>query len=229
MWTMARWRDELAARPEWWIVGLGLVSWIWLLREGLMREAHHWHHQASVGADLFGWQVMVLAMMLPALTMKARDVALRSYEDRRHEAVATFLVSYLVTWSIVGTMAIALLRWLSLDPLPATVALCAMATAWAVLPLRDRAMMRLYAYAPIIAPDGWRLVRDCARAGFTIGAMCVASCLPLMLACLASGHDVVLVAAGGAIALIERKSFRPPRRLVISASAALTLLVSFGL
>jgi hypothetical protein len=35
-----------------------------------------------------------------------------------------------------------------------------------------------------------------------------------------------VIAVGGAIGFIESRSFRPPTRLVIAASAALTVLVS---
>jgi predicted metal-binding membrane protein len=221
------WREWVDARPEWWVVVIGLASWGWIAREGLVQSDHAMHHAASGGSGFVAWQAMVLAMMLPTLAMKAREVALRCFEERRHYSMAVFLAGYLAPWSVFGAAALAL-RQLPWTQAPYTVVgLCAVATAWAIVPLRERAMMTVYTYAPVIAPDGWDATRDCATAGVAVGASCIVSCWPLMLACAASGHDVRVVAVGGAIAFVESRSFRPPTRLVLAASAALTVAVAF--
>jgi hypothetical protein len=221
------WREWVDSRPEWWVVAIGLASWGWVAREGLTRSTHAMHHGAGLGADVVAWQLMVLAMMLPTLAMKTRDVALRCFAERRHYSMAVFLVSYLAPWSIFGAVVLAL-RQLPWMHAPYTVVvLCAVATVWAIVPLRERAMMSVYTYAPVIAPDGWEATRDCATAGLAVGASCILSCWPLMLACAASGHDLAVVAVGGAIAFVESRSFRPPTRLVLAASAALTVVVAF--
>jgi predicted metal-binding membrane protein len=224
--SIEAWREWVDSRPEWWVVAIGLGAWGWIAREGLVRTDGAMHHGASRGADFEAWQMMVLAMMLPTLAMKTRDVALRCFEERRHYAMAVFLAGYLAPWSIFGAAALALRQWSWTHAGYTLVLLCAVATAWAVLPLRQRAMMTVYAYAPVIAPDGWDAMRDCATAGVAVGGWCIVSCWPLMLACAASGHDLAPVAVGGAISFIESRSFRPPTRLVFAASATLTVIVA---
>ena len=220
------WRELVASRPEWWVVAVGLSSWGWIARDVFARAAHAGHHGTSVGADLLSWQVMVVAMMLPTLAMKTRDVALRCFAERRDYSIAIFLAGYLVPWSLFGVAVLTLrqLPWLQ-GPYSVVVS-CAVATIWVTVPARARAMMSVYTYAPVIAPDGWEATRDCVTAGLQVAAWCVASCWPLMLACAASGHDLAVVGVGGAISLVESRSFRPPTRLVLAASAALTVVVA---
>src|SRR5690349_570613 len=220
------WREWVSSRPEWWVVALGVASWAWIVREGLARSSHAMDHAMSSGSSLFAWQVMVLAMMLPTVAMKTRDVALRCFEERRHSSMAIFLAGYLAAWSVFGAAALAFRQLPWMHASYTVVLLCAVATGWALVPLRERAMMTVYAYAPVLAPDGWDAVRDCATAGAAVGASCIVSCWPLMLACAASGHDLAVVAIGGGITFVESRSFRPPRRLVLAASAALTVLVA---
>lgn len=225
---VARWipgaRDALWAHPEWWLVTLGIAAWVDTVRTGLAQWEHGLHHRASAGSDPGAWLVMVVAMMLPVIVFQAREVAFRSLADRRHPAIAVFFTGYLAPWAAAGAAAAAarLLPW---SDSPWSVgALCAFAAVWATTPVRNRAMTVVYGFAPAIAPDGWRFVRDSTAAGVTIGSWCVVSCWPLMLACALSGHDLGIVLAGGAIALVESRSFRPPVGLVASICSALALL-----
>jgi hypothetical protein len=219
-------RETLWAHPEWWVLAMGAGSWWILVRDGLARWGHKSAHPATLSADIVTWQLMVMAMMLPALLLSARTVAFRCFAEWRHAGIAAFLVSYLGIWTAFGAGAMALRQpvWTSA---PWTLAvLCAAATVWAMLPVRERAMMQVHTHAPIIAPDGWRSLRDCAVTGFGVGTSCIVSCWPLMLACVFSGHDLAVIAVGGTIGLVESRSFRPPRRLVIGVTAALTLFVA---
>ncbi|MEP6915129.1 MAG: DUF2182 domain-containing protein [Acidobacteriota bacterium] len=220
------WREAMWSRPEWWVVGMGGVSWWLMLRDAVARSAHASHHHTTVGSEIVAWHVMVLAMMLPSIALTARSVALRTRPGWRHPAIAACLVSYLLPWSAFGITMVAIrnARWIDS---PWTVAsLCAVATAWAILPVRERAMMHVHGYAPVVAPDGWRTLRDCTATGLIVGATCILSCWPLMLACLFSGHDLALISAGGVIGLVESRSFRPPKRLVIAVTAALTVFAA---
>ena len=219
------WREWVSSRPEWWVIAVGMASWGWIVREGLVRSSHAMHHAASSSAELLAWQVMVLAMMLPTVALKTHDVALRCYEERRHSSMALFLAGYLAPWSVFGAAALGLRQVPWMHASYTVVLLCAVATVWAMVPLRERAMMTVYTYAPVLAPDGWEAIRDCVTAGMEVGASCIVSCWPLMLACVASSHDLVVVAIGGGITFVESRSFRPPTRLVLAASAALTVLV----
>ena len=217
-------RDALWAHPEWWLVVLGLAAWIATIRAGLAQWGHEIHHRASVAGDLTVWLVMVTAMMLPVTVFQAREVAFRSIAERRHQSMALFLTGYLAPWAAFGAGAAAL-QCVSWTASPWTVAaLCALAAAWAMSPVRDRAMTVVYSFTPAIAPDGWRWVRDSAGAGATVGSWCIVSCWPLMLACAFSGHDLVIVIAGGLVTLIERRSFRPPIKLVVATSSGLAVL-----
>jgi predicted metal-binding membrane protein len=193
-----------------------------ILRDGIVHWGDARHHRASFGAAFLEWHVMVLAMMLPTIAPQARAVALRSLARRRHLAIAEFLVSYLVPWSAIGLLAAAPhdAPW-GRSPWAVT-GLCAIATAWAILPWRERSMMMVHGHAPVLAPEGWAAVQDGARSGVVVGAWCVASCWPAMLACAFSGHHLATIVAGGGISLVESRSFRPPKAFVVLVSAALT-------
>jgi hypothetical protein len=224
--SSSRWQAALRAHPEWWIEASGIGCWGLMVYHGATRWDHALHQQASLGAELMTWHAMVVAMALPTLARHARAVALRSFVERRHYAIAAFVVSYLAPWSILGAIAIPLRQAWWRDAPWTLPAICAVATAWAVLPVRERAMTMVHAYAPVLAPDGWRAVRDWLTTGFTVATTCIVSCWPMMLACAFSGHDLAVVGAAGVIGLAESRSFRPPRRLVIAVSAALTLFVA---
>jgi predicted metal-binding membrane protein len=216
-------RELLWAHPEWWVVGLGLATWLPVVRHGMTRWGSTHVHHLSVAAELGYWHAMVLAMMLPVIATKARDVAIRSFTDRRHRAIALFLIGYLVPWSALGTLAAwaRTIPWTHSEWL--TVGAFAVATSWALLPIRERAMVMSYGHEPVIAPSGWDADRDCVKAGLAVGVWCLVSCWALMLACVLSGHHLVAVAIGASIGLTESASFRPPRTFVRIASAALTV------
>jgi predicted metal-binding membrane protein len=219
----------LWAHPEWWVVGLGGLAWLPVLKHGTASPGHVSHQVTSFGTELVYWHAMVLAMMLPTLAFKASDVAFRSLAERRHRAIGLFLIGYLVPWSAFG----ALPAWACTRPWTHsqwfTVGAFALATVWTCLPIRERAMVMSYGYAPVIAPEGRDADRDCLTSGLIVGSWCVASCWPLMLACAISGHHVIAVALGASIGIAERMSFRPPRLFVLTVSAALTAFFAVSL
>jgi predicted metal-binding membrane protein len=218
-------RELFWAHPEWWVVGLGLAAWLPVVQHGITRSGSAHADHLSFAAELGYWHAMVLAMMLPIIATKARDVAIRSFAERRHRAIGLFLIGYLVPWSALGTLAAAArtLAWIpwTHSQWP-TVAAFAAATIWALLPVRERAMVMSYGHEPVIAPAGWDADRDCVKAGLAIGSWCFVSCWALMLACVVSGHHLVAVVIGAAIGLVEGASFRPPSTFVRTASLALT-------
>lgn len=216
-------RDALWAHPEWWLVSLGLAAWIATIRAAFAQSGHELHHRASFAGDLVAWLVMVTAMMLPVIVFQAREVAFRSFAERRHQSMALFLAGYLAPWAAFAAAATSL-RWFSWTESPWVIAaLCALAAGWAMTPVRDRAMTVVYSFAPAIAPDGWQSVRDCVMSGTTVGSWCVVSCWPLMLACALSNHDLTIVIGGGIIALVESRSFRPPVKLVVATCGGLAV------
>jgi predicted metal-binding membrane protein len=179
------------------------------------------HGHLSLAAEIGYWHAMVLAMMLPVIVAKAHDVAIRSFTERRHRAIAAFLIGFLVPWSALGMVAAwaRTLPWAHSEWM--TIGAFAAAAGWAWLPIRERAMVMSYGHEPVVAPAGWDADRDCVKAGLAVGSWCLVSCWALMLACVLSGHHLVAVAIGASIGLAESASFRPPRTFVRIASAAL--------
>lgn len=219
-------RELLWAHPEWWVAGLGLAAWIPVVQHGMARWGSTHAHHLSFAAELGYWHAMVLAMMLPIIATKARDVAIRSFAERRHRAIGLFLIGYLVPWSALGTLAAAArtIPWIpGTQSGWLTAGAFAAATVWAFVPIRERAMVMSYGHEPVIAPAGWDADRDCMKAGLAVGSWCFVSCWALMLACVLSGHHLVAVAVGAAIGLVEGMSFRPPSAFVRFTSAALTV------
>jgi predicted metal-binding membrane protein len=198
-----------------------------MAKHGFAAHGHASHQATSFGTELVYWHAMVLAMMLPTMTFKARDVAFRTLAERRHRAIGLFLMGYLVAWSALGILA----AWARTVPWTQspwlTVGAFAAATAWACLPIRERAMVMSYGYTPVIAPEGWNADRDCLRSGLIIGWWCLVSCWALMVACALSGHHLIAIALGTSIGVAESVSFRPPRLFVLAVSAALTTFFAF--
>jgi len=215
--------ELLWAHPEWWVVGLGLAAWLPVVEHGMTPAGGTHANHPSLAAEMGYWHLMVIAMMLPVMAMKARGVAIRSFAERRHRAIGLFLIGYLVPWSTLGTLAAAArtIPWTHSEWL--TVAVFAVAACWAWLPIRERAMVMSYGHEPVIAPAGREADRDCVRAGLAVGAWCLVSCWALMLACVLSGHHLVALVIGASIGLAEGVSFRPPRVFVRIASLALAM------
>jgi predicted metal-binding membrane protein len=219
-------RETFDAHPAWWVAAIGLVSWVPIVQHGVARWGHALHHRADITAALLDWQLMVLAMMFPIIVYQAGGVAARSFPERRHYAVAQFLVGYLVPWTAFGIVANALVTptwawwpWV-------TVVTCLAAATWALLPVRERAMMMVHGYTAILAPEGWPAMRDSVTSGLVVGGYCVLGCWPLMLACVFSGHNLVVVGAGAVISVAESRSFRPPRRTVVLVTLSLAALLA---
>jgi predicted metal-binding membrane protein len=217
----------LWAHPEWWSVGLGTLAWVPMLKHGIAASVHASQHVTSFWTELGYWHAMVLAMMLPMMAFKARDVAFRSLAERRHRAIGLFLIGYLLPWSLFG-MLVAWTRTLPWTHSPwLTVGAFAVATAWVLLPIRERAMVLSYGYAPVIAPDGPSADWDCVRSGLPVGLWCLMSCWALMLACALSGHHLIAIVLGASIGMAERVSFRSPRAFVVLVSVALTAVFAY--
>jgi predicted metal-binding membrane protein len=220
-------RELLWAHPEWWVVGLGTFAWVSVVRHGIVAPAHAGHPATIFGMELVYWHAMVLAMMLPTLVYQSREVAFRSLPERRHRAIGIFLIGYVMPWSALG-VCVAATRTSSWTHAPwLTVGAFAVATVWACLPIRERAMVMAYGYVPVIAPDGGGADRDCLTSGLTVGAWCVVSCGALMLACALSGHQLIAIMLGASIGIVERVSFRPPRVFVVLVSVALTAVFAW--
>src|SRR6185503_6563168 len=88
-------RDALAGCPEWWVLGLGTIAWLATVSHGLSNWGHYGHRDPTVGTGILHWQIMVMAMMLPVIAYQARTVAQRCFAERRHDAIAAFVLGYI--------------------------------------------------------------------------------------------------------------------------------------
>ncbi len=206
--------------PEWWVLALCGAAWVVMIA-----GAGHNHVAASFGAvrqQMSTWLAMTLAMMLPTAIPQMRRTAQGSFWHRRHRAIAGFAAGYLLPWSAAGLLAALLLspRWMHAATAP--IALFVLAAAWQRTRLYRFARRDCHRTAPL-APLGWRADRDCAGYGCMVGAACVRSCWPLMLACASTGHGLVAMAGGCLLSMLEAWSFRPPARALLAGTLGLAL------
>jgi predicted metal-binding membrane protein len=198
-------RRRLIRQPELWLYALALGAGLTLIA-----HAHHQHRSWLTG--WLGWTAMVLAMMLPVVAPQARRIAMRSLWERRHRAMAWFLVGYIAVWLAVGAVLVGVLVAVGrLHPGPAVLAAALLAAAgWQVAGARRRVMRRCGALRACAA-RGWRANRDCADAGVRLGLRCTFTCGPVMLATVV-GHGLTLMAGLLALLLSERASGPNPER-----------------
>lgn len=174
----------------------------------------------TAGEELIGWLAMAVAMMLPSKLAAVRDVAARSYRARRVRAACGYMVGYLAWWLAAGVIVLAVRSLPASHEIRTATWLCAIAAVLAILPLRAR-LFRLCHRTIALCPVGWRADRDAIRQGSLHGWPCVATCWPLMLACTITGHNLVMMAAGTALAYLESQMFRLERRPLVAGAILL--------
>ena len=207
--------------PEWWSIALCWFAWAVMLLHGGPYAGHGIHHRMSFEQELSYWMVMAAAMMLPFALDSVRVTAARSLWRRRHRAIAGFLTGYLASWLVVGLL-VARLRmeaWTHSDAAPALGFIAA--ALWLLTPAHRRALVACHRTQPL-APVGWRADHDCLRFGGTIGAACIQSCWPLMLACTFAGHGPIALAGGMAVGAMERWPLRTRTRAALVATLGLS-------
>jgi len=207
----ARLQYFLWSHPEWWTLAISGFAWVVMVDHAWQHGGHAIHHVATFRQEFSGWMWMVAAMMLPQVFYEIRRTADDSLWRRRDRAVVGFLAGYLGP-SLVAGLGAAFLRQRSWTHTLAAPALAfAAAAAWTLLPGRRRVLIACHQRLPL-APTGWRADYDCLRYGVVIGAACLRRCWPLMVACALSGHSPVAMAGGMMVSVVERRSFRPPKR-----------------
>jgi hypothetical protein len=208
-------RRVLVWRPEAWLYGLAAFAGVALVLAAPDGAGHVHHHHAAMArdmgmparslvADWQHWGVMVLAMMLPIVAPYARRVAMRSVWQRRHRAMACFVLGYLGVWFAVGAVVVAAVAALGAPAVALPVVLLA-AAGWQVSAPRRRVMRRCGSLRPC-AGD-----RDCAEAGVRLGARCAFTCGPVMAA-MAVSHGLLLMSALFCVLLSERARGPNPGR-----------------
>jgi predicted metal-binding membrane protein len=181
----------------------------------LVVHAQHPHGPAEPYlANLGGWVVMVVAMMVPGALADVRVVSLSSMWSRRQRTTALFLGSYLCVWIGFGVVAIGVAATASVG------LLLARAAAWELTTWKWRSVRRCH-LIEALPPRGSRADAACARAGLRYGSRCLASCWPLMLAMAAAGHQAVALMAMLTVIVAAEKIVIRSARLRAPAAAAL--------
>ena len=210
-------RQRAERRPEWAALVAAAAGWALLLRVSLQTHdttGHHSIHGAGAGASggLAGmpgmarevgwewpwrhpaeavgmWVVMTVAMMIPLTVPSLRHVARMVPRSARAAALATFCSAFVLAWIPGAALAV----WIHGRP-PVSVGLVATAFvaagAWELTPIKRRALLACHRTAVIRAAQPGRR-RTCWRYGLGRGAWCTASCGPLMMALLLTGHALL--------------------------------------
>ncbi len=219
-------------RPEWWALLFSAFAWFGMaLHMVPLQVGPHAHHPAqfpSAMTQWLQWQAMIVAMMLPFLLWQIRRVAAGTFRYRRHLAVSCLIVGFLGVWAVAGLFAVMVSSIWSIGG-PVAVGLLLVASAgWCLTPWYCRATYAHHSTRPL-PPKGWHAVVRTVQEGARLGQACIVSCGPLMLACLASGHSVVVMLGGLVLTWRERTAFEPRPRgqarwhLVLAAVATVTL------
>ncbi len=202
------------------LVAISTASWIALIvcsstNGGAGICGGPWRGAPFIGE--FGWRaimamLMTLAMMLPLTSGSLRFVVLRSFPWRRRRSVRWWLAGYVGLWvvamlllSLAASMAQAAARggvW------PAAGAFI-IAAIWQMTPVKQWALSACHHTQPLY-PTGVRADLACAGFGVRIAGACMISCGPLMLAAMAAPAPILAMAGAFAIALFERRVWRPP-------------------
>jgi predicted metal-binding membrane protein len=181
-------------------------AWLMTLIAQSTGNAALLHHQAlvvggpppwmAVPIFLLGWQVMIVAMMLPAsLPSVAVFSAGAERLARPRQALAIFLASYAFIWTAFGLVALsgdAVLHrfvdatpWLAARPWLIEAAVLALAGAWQLTPLKRRCL------AACRHPAGLLSTTLSRRGAFAVavdhGLACLGSSWALMLLMFAEG------------------------------------------
>jgi len=235
---IAHCRDFFARNPQWWALLLSACAWI-----TLPAIAHPAHEMSSMSgsehvshaltprwSDAFNWIAMTTAMMLPLTASSVQTVAIRSLWNRRHRAIAFFLLAYVTCWVIAGLFLNAAFR-ATLHTAVSTIVLLpitlGIAAVWELTSLKELALRRCHRTEPL-APVGWRADWSCIRFGFRQGSACIVSCWALMLVPLAIQHSLASMAGVELIALTGRcRADRKPHMIAagLLAGAMLAVLV----
>jgi predicted metal-binding membrane protein len=154
-----------------------------------------------ISSQLLGWGLMVVAMMLPKLTIPILHIYSSSLKRRRLSLSMLFVSGYLAVWMIVGVVMISVILVLHLfmpgSYLPA-IGMGLVAIVWQFSPLKQRYLNRGHEHR-ILPAFGWTANRDALLFGVTHGIWCVCAGWAIMLfpMLLPVGHNFAMLVVTG--------------------------------
>ncbi|MDL9978162.1 DUF2182 domain-containing protein [Microbacterium sp. ASV49] len=203
------------------------LGWWWTAGQMAGMDSGPWSPLGSAGWFLVAWTVMMAAMMFPSV---APTVALyaRMTGMRRPLLPAAFTMGYLLVWSAVGGLALALAGLAGVLPhdalawdaagRPLTIATLVVAAAYEFTPWKSACLGKCRSPLGFLLGtwrDGWF---GAVRMGAKLGAWCLGCCWALMAALFALGV-MNIVWMGSVAVLIALEKLLPWRRTATAVTA----------
>jgi len=195
------------------IVGISILAWVLLLfNPGNIMTVEHCHVSDAgpsaaslqmlldmnpVSSQLLGWGLMVVAMMLPKLTIPIKYIYASSLKRNRFPSSLLFTFGYMAVWMAIGVVMIAVISGLHLlmpgSYIPAVVTVI-IAIIWQFSPVKQRCLNRGHDHWRLAA-FGWPAHRDALFFGVMHGVWCVGSGWAIMLfpMLLPAGHNLAMI------------------------------------
>ena len=148
-------------------------------------------------AQLTGWMLMVIAMMLPKLIVPVQHIYAQSFRDRRFWLSLVFIFGYTAVWMAAGIVMIAVIIGMHLllpnSYIPA-IGLGIIAVIWQFSLVKQRCLNRGHDHRTIAA-FGRASYRDALLFGLVHGVWCVCAGWALMLLpmLLPAGHNLAML------------------------------------
>lgn len=147
--------------------------------------------------QLLGWGLMVIAMMLPKLSLPIQFVYLRSLPRFRGLNCSLFSLGYLLAWMVAGVFLLIIIMacslWMPFSYVPALIAF-AIALVWQFSPSKQHFLNRGHDHWNMAA-FGWKAFRDAFLFGGMHGVWCIGAGWALMLfpMLLPEGHNLAML------------------------------------
>jgi predicted metal-binding membrane protein len=194
------------------IISISVFVWVLLLANPGNMTMEHCHVSVSgpsaaslemllemnpVSTQLFGWGLMVVAMMLPKLIVPIQQIYAQSLRRYRFVNAFLFVTGYLIIWMLAGVPTIAVIigsnLLMPMSYVPALV-IFILAVIWQFTPIKQR-FLNLGHDHQVLSAFGWNSLRDALMFGFSHGVWCVGAGWALMLfpMLLPVGHNAAML------------------------------------
>lgn len=195
------------------IIGISILVWVLLLiNPGHIMTMEHCHVSASgpsaaslqmllemnpFSSQLIGWELMVIAMMLPKLILPIQSIYIHSFKRYRFLCSFLFVLGYVSAWMVAGIFMVAAIIGLNLlmpmSYIPA-LGVFIIAVIWQSSPIKQRFLNLGHNHRPLSA-FGWPAFRDSLLFGIEHGVWCIGAGWALMLfpMLLPMGHNLAMI------------------------------------